>query len=45
LLDGLRTESAGTRTEEERRKLRELHKKNKKESNRLQFFEEPTKDD
>lgn len=45
LLDGLRTESTGTRTEEERRKLRELHKKNKKESNRLQFFEEPTKDD
>ncbi|KAL6933570.1 uncharacterized protein HGUI_03021 [Hanseniaspora guilliermondii] len=42
LLNGLRTESNNVRTEEERRKLRELHKKNKKESNRLQFFEEPT---
>lgn len=42
LLNGLRRESSNVRTEEERRKLRELHKKNKKESNRLQFFEEPT---
>ena len=45
LLNGLRTEGNSVRTEEERRKLRELHKKNKKESNRLQFFEEPTKEE